>query len=371
MRNRIIKYVVILAAALLPAAVSCQAQKNAPRIKFEDPSHDFGTIAEADGPVTHTFVFTNTGSSPVVIEQVRSDCGCTSPKYDRQPVKPKEKGYVEVLMDPKNFAGNIKKCVTVIVGNGRESSRNLLCVTANVVPRPRTVEEDYPIALEGGVRAASLHAPFRYMQNNTSKTVGIDIVNTSGKTVNIKAENATGSGLLVIEMPPSLKTGEKGEIRLTYDLTGPDVVYGMVSDRIYISVDGREAALPINANAIATDDFSKTNPDNMASAHISPVFHNFRDAKPGDRLTTEFTISNTGQGPLIIRNISLRRNTSTSLEEGTVVEPGKNVRFSVTMDIPNDASGVVSGGFSIIANDPDRPFRDVRTAAEVNCLRSK
>ena len=51
-----------LAIALLPAAVMAFAQE--PAITFEDTSHDFGTIAEDGGNVTHEFKFTNTGDAP-------------------------------------------------------------------------------------------------------------------------------------------------------------------------------------------------------------------------------------------------------------------------------------------------------------------
>ena len=38
-------------------------------VQWLGTSHDFGAFAEADGPVSHTFSFINTGSTPVAIVQ--------------------------------------------------------------------------------------------------------------------------------------------------------------------------------------------------------------------------------------------------------------------------------------------------------------
>ncbi len=68
---------------------------NAPKISFEKTEHNFGTVAKGTRP-SYDFQFTNTGKSPLVINNVRASCGCTAPAYSREPIPPGESGFVTV-----------------------------------------------------------------------------------------------------------------------------------------------------------------------------------------------------------------------------------------------------------------------------------
>jgi hypothetical protein len=44
---------------------------NTPKIVFESLTHDFGTV-QPNTPLTHSFVFTNQGTAPLLIEKVKA-----------------------------------------------------------------------------------------------------------------------------------------------------------------------------------------------------------------------------------------------------------------------------------------------------------
>lgn len=359
------KKIFLLLAAMF-ACVSCDAtaQRRQSKLKFDSVTFDFGTIDEADGPVAHTFTFTNTGSSAVVIEKVDSDCGCTVPEYDRKPVEPKKTGKIEVIMNPAGYSGYMSKCVTVVCNDGKNRGYTKLCLTANVVPRPRTIAEDYPFEVGGGVRAASLYAGFGTIANNSSHTETIALVNDSEKTASLRITSLPEGGPVRAGMPGELPPRGKGEVTITYDLVTGGPVYGLLSDRIYFSVNGEQSATPITMHAVAVDDFSAIDPAFAPHATISPVFHNFKAVRPGATVAKEFTITNTGDGPLIIRDVTSRRHTFHDLAVGQVIEPGASLTVTLGMTLPQDVSGAVAGGITIIFNDPDRPVRDIRVVAE-------
>ncbi len=82
--------------------------------KFEESKFNFGTFSESQ-PVTHVFVFQNTGDKPLVIQQAYASCGCTVAKHTKDPVVPGAKGSVTVTYNGKGKApGRFKKTVTVI-----------------------------------------------------------------------------------------------------------------------------------------------------------------------------------------------------------------------------------------------------------------
>ena len=64
--------------------------------KYDKRVHDFGTILEKNGKVSHTFTFTNTGIVPVVISDVNAWCGCTTAEFTKTPVMPGKTAEVKV-----------------------------------------------------------------------------------------------------------------------------------------------------------------------------------------------------------------------------------------------------------------------------------
>ncbi|PWK77906.1 uncharacterized protein DUF1573 [Mucilaginibacter oryzae] len=85
---------------------------NAPVVKFEKESHDFGKITEGD--TTHyDFKFTNTGKSPLIITNARATCGCTTPTWPKSPVKPGESAVIGVTFNSAGKSGLQDKQITV------------------------------------------------------------------------------------------------------------------------------------------------------------------------------------------------------------------------------------------------------------------
>lgn len=338
------------------------AQSKSP-LAFDNAEWSFGTILEADGPVSHIFTFTNTSRTPIIIERVYSECGCTTPKYSSKPVRPGRQGSIEVVFDPDNYRGQFNKKVSIISGNGQY--RNEITVSGTVVARERRLEEIYPYRIAGGVRANDMRLAFEYIENGAANSRVIELVNTSDRSAAIKVASVEGSGYLEVHAPASLEPGGKGSVTMTYDLSGSVTpVYGMISDRIYLSVDGIISDMAISAYAIAIDDFSDIDPLRIAGCYIDPVFHNFGKLSPGSIMSKEITLSNTGNGPLIIRDASPRSNTTCSLTAGTQIMPGKTIKFTITVTAP-ETEGIKTAGVTLITNDPERPMREVRAAVDV------
>ena len=80
-------------------------------ITFVSEVVDYGTIEKGDDGVRE-FKFTNTGSSPLFITQVRSSCGCTIPKKPTDSIMPGVEEVIEVKYDT-NRVGPIRKTITV------------------------------------------------------------------------------------------------------------------------------------------------------------------------------------------------------------------------------------------------------------------
>ena len=101
-----------------------------PEIKFEQVYYDFGDIVQGE-KVSYSFVFENTGGSPLLIEDAFASCGCTVPEYDKEPISPGGKGRIEVIFDSSGRRGNQYK--SVIIKTNTPESKQRLTIKANVL----------------------------------------------------------------------------------------------------------------------------------------------------------------------------------------------------------------------------------------------
>jgi hypothetical protein len=81
--------------------------------------YDFGKNVIQAKPASATFTITNAGKEPVTITLVQPSCGCTSPKYTKEPIKPGEKGEVVLTYDAKN-SGFFSKSAQVKLNDGQK-----------------------------------------------------------------------------------------------------------------------------------------------------------------------------------------------------------------------------------------------------------
>ena len=107
---------------------------NDSKIEFESTSFDFGKIAFAsDG--TCIFRFTNTSMKPLIVNVVRTTCGCTNPEWPKDPVEPGKMGEIKVTYNTR-ITGRFQKSITVFCN--AVNSPVKLFIKGDVQPDPAT-----------------------------------------------------------------------------------------------------------------------------------------------------------------------------------------------------------------------------------------
>lgn len=86
--------------------------ENAPVIKFDEESHDFGKVTEGE-KVSYSFKFTNAGKKPLIITSAVASCGCTVPEWPKTPVLPGKTGEIAVVFNSAGKKGLQDKQITV------------------------------------------------------------------------------------------------------------------------------------------------------------------------------------------------------------------------------------------------------------------
>ena len=98
---------------LIVAIVGFQgfAQGKLAVIEFKQTEIDYGKIEKnADG--TRIFEFTNTGDAPLIINRVKSSCGCTVPSKPNKPIMPGKSDKIVVKYNTHR-TGPFRKTLTV------------------------------------------------------------------------------------------------------------------------------------------------------------------------------------------------------------------------------------------------------------------
>jgi hypothetical protein len=100
-----------------------------PNIEFQKNSHDFGEIKYGE-VVSCIFKFKNTGKSNLIITNAEGSCGCTVPKYSKDPILPENEGTIEVIFNSRGQRGTQIKTVTVF--SNTEQKYSILTIVAKI-----------------------------------------------------------------------------------------------------------------------------------------------------------------------------------------------------------------------------------------------
>ena len=99
-------------------------------ISFDHTEHDFGEIAEGE-KVGCIFKYENTGSDNLIIQKASGSCGCTVPRWKKEPVPPGGSGQLEVIFDSSGRSGKQNKTITVTSNSINKVT--ILAIKADVV----------------------------------------------------------------------------------------------------------------------------------------------------------------------------------------------------------------------------------------------
>lgn len=98
---------------------------------FEEETIDYGIVQQNDNGL-RTFKFTNKGSAPIVISNVKTTCGCTVPYYSKTPILPGESSMINIKY-ATNRIGKFSKSITII-SNASEPQKRLK-IKGNVISK--------------------------------------------------------------------------------------------------------------------------------------------------------------------------------------------------------------------------------------------
>ena len=352
----------VMVFLLATAFTSAVAQEKS-KIVFNELEHNYGTFKESDGVQTTAFIFTNKGAVPLVLNNVRASCGCTTPKWTREPVAPGASGEIQVSYNPQNRPGYFDK--NVAVSSNAENASVVLHIKGTVAQREKTLAELYPRKI-GELRVKSPYISFAKMNQTEVKTNELEFVNDTEKPISVGFHQIP-KHMTAKVVPETIPAKGRGKLIVTYDANAAKT-YGFASHRIYLSLDGsKDYKSSIGVSATIQEDFSQYTPEqlsNAAVASFSEKTHDFGEMKQGDKKEFTFDLVNNGKSDLIIRNVRSSCGCTAVAPAKKVIAPGEEAPIKVVFD-SRGKRGRQSKSITIITNDPKTPTTTLRISSNV------
>lgn len=167
-----------LAAALWAVApTAARAQRAGPKLVCPQMTWEFGVVTNRE-IVRHGFALRNEGDMDLVVESVRTGCGCTTTKLSSNRIRPGEAATLDVELSLKDRQGPQSKPVYVH-SNDPVNPRMLLQMVGEI---RRDVESE------------PLHLSFGYVESERDATQAVRFVSGTGRpfhVTGVDTEHAT------------------------------------------------------------------------------------------------------------------------------------------------------------------------------------
>jgi hypothetical protein len=329
-----------------------EGQESKPVISFTQKVFDFGTFPESSGSVAHDFLFTNTGKVPLILNDVKASCGCTTPEWTKEPVLPGKSGKIRVTFNPKNRPGSFSK--TIQVNSNADLPVVTLAVEGVVIPVEK-IEDVYRFSI-GPVRIQTIYAAFGEIYKGSTAKFSIKVMNTSHDSTVQLSFRKLPSCISVKMVPAVLGPQQEGRIDMEY-ASGLQNNWDYVVDRVDLLLNGKPAAnnrISITANI--KENFQSLTSEEMAVAPVAEfkeTSFDFGTTSQDKVIEHVYTLTNTGKSNLYIRKVSASCGCTAVQPAKTTISPGESTQIKTVFN-PAGREGNQKKAITVITNDPKR-----------------
>src|SRR5690554_124457 len=117
------------------------------QLVWEKNQIDIGTVMQEHGDVVSEFFFVNKADFPIFIQEIVTDCGCTTASYTTDTLSIDKIGSVKVRYEPTGRGGPFSKMI--IVKTNIDSEGDSLFLEGYNLPLPQKIESHYSEKIGG------------------------------------------------------------------------------------------------------------------------------------------------------------------------------------------------------------------------------
>lgn len=329
------------------------------QLRVKESTIDLGEIGWHK-PKTYELELQNKSRRPVVINDVRTDCGCTSATWHKgRLLEPGEKTHVTITYDAM-MLGHFKKAVRIYTQEHSGLQQTEVWLQGVVLPEVIDYEREFPVNLGKGIHLSANTVEFDDVRDGARPVQTLRIAN--GTKANYTPTLMHLPAWLHMKAEPEvLRPGKTGTIYLTAD-AGQIRQYGLTQISVYVSrfmgdKVGRNNEIQVSLTQIPRVRTDAASLANAPRAEVDTVvWLSTKGAKKARRMTGTLPIRNTGARPLQINRIQVYNlGLQVSINRSTI-QPGQAATIKVNGWA--DTAGTQYKGrrrILLITNDPARP----------------
>lgn len=331
-------------------------------IEFNKLVHDFGDISLNSGKHTYTFTFKNTGKQPLVVQTVISSCGCTTPVWTRNPVKPGDSGKIEVTFLNDQGPYPFDKSLTVYVSGLNRPI--ILRIKGVVHEKPKSLNQLFPKKI-GELSFRTSLLDLGQIAQGDSKSDVIAVANASSNSLKIEFTDLT-PGLTITASPQIISPGKKGELKVTLN-TKAQKNWGTVKYRANLVLNGKKISSDIiEVQVRILDNFSNLTKEDIDQAPLPMANNsavNFGTVKAGTEISETFELKNLGRRVLQLYKYDSNHE-GVTVSHPASVNPGAAAKIEIEANTKG-VSGDVIYQITFVTNSPSRPVFNLLLSGSV------
>lgn len=337
-----------------------------PFIQWEKKVIDLGSVLEENGHVQTSFHFTNKTNQPLVVEEVITECGCTTAEYSRDTLLQNEKGKIVIDFDPQTRGGEFAKMI--LVKTNVEPYTDTLILEGFNVPLPATISAHYAIEKAGlGFKfdVVNLGQVF----TNEPKIKHVDFFNFGEYPIQLNQIQENLPIHLKAKMIPAVVTAKtRGVLEFTYDAQAKDDL-GFFDEGIKLALLSNERK-ELSLKVLATvheyfEPVTLAEKDNVPRLEIKEMEIDLSRIKSNLVISRLITLENKGGQPLHIRKILSNCECVSLIVPKEEMKPGERMDITVIFD-PKGRRGIDHKTITIYSNDPIWPTRTLLIKSRIN-----
>lgn len=343
------KHFIIAFALSLFSATAAKAQ---PRVQFDQTTQELGTLLWHT-PRTATFTFTNKGTQAIVIQRVRTDCGCTSAEWTKGAIEPGSTGRITATFDAE-LLGHFNKRLAVYTN--LDEQPYVLSIMGQVATTQTEPTEEYPYRV-GDYYLSTDNIEFDDVNRGDRPVFTLNIFNAGKKSFHPELMHLP-KYLTATADPELIRPGRVGRVLVTLNSNELPTM-GVTQTSVYLSRfmgDRVSKDTEINVSATLLPDFLDT-PTQLALAPVMQIDSTHITLGPlgsKKKAKGELLLRNNGKTPLLIKALQVYNpGISVSLSKRRL-DPGDSEKLKITI---NANSSYFKGRRRIllITNDPQNP----------------
>mgnify|MGYP000846428513 FL=1 len=340
------KSAAILFLAFCSLSISAQPKAT---IKVQDIK--LGDIAW-NIPALARFELENTGNKPLQIQEVRTDCGCTTVNWNNCPIAPGASSTLTVSYDA-NTLGTFHKNISITTTASIVPLR--LTLQGRVLREVVDYDKDFPIHI-GDIRLSTDNLEFDDVNRGEQPQATLYLFNAGKKDYSPELMHLP-KYLSAYADPEVIRPGRMGKLIIT--LNSNEVrSFGLTQTNIYLSRFSGDRVGTDNELGTAVTllpHFSESEQRNPAAPKADiPTSIDLGSFGTKQELKGALLLTNRGQSPLKVSMLQVyKRGISVSLSKGTL-KPGASAKLRVTVSQSSEAERG-NPRILLITNDPQLP----------------